>query len=439
MQPVDQALQLQAELAAINSVTSEDLVRNAKSSADLQIFQQNLDNAEDRVQVVKDVLSQLEPYDLTPEVAKVMDRQLDRSSSVLDRHEVTKDLELLTGVESLGLSLMPAQYLKSRLAGCESFLGDFMDMTRKVTQHIGISFHDAYVLFMASHDNLETQINLLDDTLKTTKDLKEGNRVVLGSRLFNLFKVNGKVPEDWTGNLSKLSRTISAINGNYLLSNRNSMNQIMSYFGNFEKASEEQGLERYLRLPVSVPTDRFRECSYPCKAKTTINLVAKQSVELMGGAYFYDISPVEKPAVVTSVDAVQDYLDRVYFQSKVEFEKSSQIEFPKAGNEVKALTVKEMTEMVTVLRQLLKEWRKAFEGADKYKLLDTDFKDVTKGILESDMPEDLKKQVQSSFLSIVKFRQQELVELRNGVNSYLLVIVNGLMELAYLSIKAGQE
>jgi hypothetical protein len=439
MSDIDQNIQFQAEMASINSVTSEDLVRNAKNSGDLQLFQERLDDAQDRVEVVKDVLLQLEPYDLNPQIAQTMDRQLDRSASVLDRQDAAKELELLTGAESLGLTLMPRDYLKTRLAGCESFLGDFMDLTRKVTQHLGISFHEAYTLFMETHDNLESQITLLEDSLSSLLPTSGDGAVVLGSRLFNLFKVNGKVDEDWTGNLNKLVRTITAINGNYLLSSKNSMNQILSYFGNFAGATEEKGLERYLGLPLSVPMDRFRECSYPCKEKTTVTLNAKQSVELMGGAYFYDVAPVEKVMASSNTDEVQNFLDRQYYQSTVGFEKSSEMVFPKLDNEVKALTAKEMKAIVTLLRQVLKEWRKAFEGTDKYKLLETDFKDVAKGILESDMSDTLKKEVQMSFSSIVRFQQNELLTLRNAVNKYLVLIVNGLMELSYMSIKANQE
>ena len=69
MGQINQDLQLAAEMAAVSVVKSEEIVGLARDSGQLDRFQQRLDEAKDRVGMVKSVLSQTEPHQVTPELA----------------------------------------------------------------------------------------------------------------------------------------------------------------------------------------------------------------------------------------------------------------------------------------------------------------------------------------------------------------------------------
>ena len=89
------------------------------------------------------------------------------------------------------------------------------------------------------------------------------------------------------------------------------------------------------------------------------------------------------------------------------------------------------------LKELLKEWTKVYEAGDKYKLADSDYNDVAKGIYESQMDDELKDKVLSAFSSIVRRNQMEFLNLRAVVTSYLTLVIHGLIELSNLSVKAN--
>ena len=334
---------------------------------------------------------------------------------------------------------MPSQFIFTRLVGCENFLGDFIKKSREVILRSNIAFKEAYIVFTQNQESLTEAVDALERGLEASGSFDNKETLLLGSRLFNLFKINGKVSEDWTGDVSKLSRTIAALSGNYYLNSKNAMNATMSYFGGFAGNTQEEGLSRFLLLPVSIPSERFKECTYPNKEFTTARITAKQSVELMGGAYFLDARQTKPAYKADSADDVDNYL-RLYLEEEYTgFQNSSEIIFPKLGNEVKSLTSGQCKAIAKHLHELLKEWRKAFDNGDKYKLADSDYNDITKGIYESEMSDELKDQVLTAFSAVVRKNQMELLTLRASVTNYLTLIINGLIELSNLSVKANTQ
>lgn len=436
MDDVDSNVNLALEMAAISAVKSEEIVGLAKEASDLNRIQNILDESKDRVQTVKAVLSTTAPHEVTPELARAMDNQLDRAVDVVI--PPTDGMEAVLGAEHLGYTLLPQDYLLTRLAGCENFLNDFFKKSKEVLARMGASAKEAYILVTQTHDNLETALDALEKSLEASGNFDSNQTILLGSRLFNLFKINGKVSEDWPSDLSRLSRTISGISNNYYLSSKNQLNTLMSYFGGFADADAETGRDRYLRLPVVIDNNRFKECSYPNKDLTTGAVTAKQSVELMGGAFFVDVR-LNNPArgQLSNDDAVGEYLTRHLDMEYVGFENNAPMIFPKLGNEVKALSSGQIKAVIKHLREVLKEWKKVFEGGEKFKMSESDFSDISKGIYESSMPEDLKDKALTAFSSLVRKNQMELLNLRVAVNSYLVLIVNGLVDLCHDSIKAN--
>lgn len=426
---------LAAEMAAINVVTSTELVEAATNAGDLNRYQNDLDNSKDRVQSVKDTLQTLKAHEVTPTLVSILDSQLDRSQVTIQPAEGVSAVE---GVEALGLTLMPKDYLLTRLVGCEGFLEDFFKKTREVSSQLSISFRETYILFTQSQDSLDKSVDLLENSLNTSPPFeKDREKILLGNRLFNLFKVNGKVDENWIENLSKLSRSLSGLSQNYYLNNRNNLNATLSYFGGFDGKNQVEAEERFLLLPTSIPSDRFKECTYPCPQHSTAAANAKQSVELMGGAYFVDIRQNHVDKATKSIGAVEDFVQRMIDIDMTGFDNSAPMIFPKLDFEIKSLSSAQIKAVIKMLREVLKEWRKVFDGGEKFKLGESDYTEITKGFYESDISDEMKDKLLTSFSAIVRKNQMELLNIRTAVNSYLVLIIAGLVELCHTSIKVN--
>lgn len=427
--------ELAVEMAAISAVKSLELVELSKGTLNLSEYQTDLSETKDRVQMVKSTLQATEDHAVTPALATTLDTALARSEVVIP---ATNDLDEVEGAEALGITLMPSQYRLTRLQGCESFMSDFFNKSREITIRIASQFKEGYILFTESQDSLERAIDHLEQQLNTvpTFDNKVEN-IRLGSRLFNLFQVNGKVSEDWAGDLTKLSRTIAGLSNNYYLNNKNALQATLSYFGGFADLSEEQAKERLLMLPISIPSDRFKECSYPARTKSISTGTAKQSVELMGGAYFVDIrqdKPAKQPKTILEME---QYLERMLEVDRTYFENNAEVVFPKIGNEIKSFSSPKIKLIIKLLREVMKEWRKVFEGGERYKLAESDYVEITRGIYESNLTEETKDKVLHAFSTLVRKNQMELMSIRSAVNNYLTLIINGLIELSYDSIKVN--
>lgn len=427
-------LQLAAEMAVISTVKSAELVEKAKDTAQLQQLQEKLDEDKDRVTVVKKVLSSLDDHGINLTLAKQMDNHLLRSDVDIS----ADDLGDVQGVECLGRTLMPSVYRKTRLQGCESFLGDFYRKAKEITAHITAGFHESYLLFTQSVDSLQTLVDLLEKELDAAPSFKAGTgTIALGTRLFNLFKVGGKVNEDWVGGVTKLSATLNALSTNYYLSSNTALNNTVRYFGGFADDNDGQALKRFLLLPKAVPSNRFKECSYPNKEHSNGNIVAKQSVELMGGAYFLDKRNERKNLNPTNVEQVVGYVHALIDLDGVEFFNSSPVEYPRVGTEISTLSSDTIRSLIKLMRSTLVNWRKAADLIERYKVSDSDFNDVTRGIYESAMSDEMKDRVQSAFASLVRKNQVDLLTNRAAVNNYLVLEFNGIVEICNTSIAAN--
>mgnify|MGYP001145062494 CR=1 FL=1 len=425
---------LAAEMAAVSAVKSTEIVAAASSAGELNAYQNKLDDSLDRVMDAQKTLQNLEAYEVTPEVAYEVDRSLTKAGVEIP---VAEGHESVVGAESLGISLMPKDYLMTRLMGCESFLGDFYKNSREVVQRIGASFKDSYVIFTESQESLSKSLDLLENLVDTHPDFASVESFILEHRLYNLFKVNGKVSQDWVGNLTKLSSTIGGLSTNYFLNSKNVLQSTFSYFGGFAGLDQVSADDRITQLPISIPSIPFKECTYPNNRHGGPNLVAKQSVELMGGAYFYDVRQKERAKQATNVDEVKDFLIRYQEFDGTGFENTDEYTFKELGAEIRSLSSKEIKAVIKLLRGVLKDWAKVFENAEKFKLLDNDYNDVIKGFLETDISEETKTLLAKWFSSIVRKNQMELLVIRASVSNYLTLIINGLIDVCNNSIKVN--
>lgn len=430
----DQEQLLAAQMAAVSAVKSTEIVEAAASAGQLNTYQTKLDAAADRVLETRKTLQMLQAYEVTPELAFDIDKDLDASGVEIPPVD---GLEQVQGVECLGVSLLPKDYLFTRLVGCENFLSDFFKNSRAIVQRIGSNFKDAYVLFAESQESLEKSLAILDNLVDTYPEFGSSNSFILEHRLYNLFKVNGKVDQKWVENLTKLSRTVGALSGNYYLNAQSHLQTVYSYFGGFSGVTQMEADERILLMPISIPSIPFKECTYPNARFASPNVVAKQSVELMGGAYFYDVRQKGVKKEASSIDEVKDFLIRFTEFDRTGFDKSAEYTLKEVGFEIDALSSKEIKAVVKQLRDINKEWAKIFEGGEKFKMNDNDYNDISKSILSSELDEDTKILLSKWFSSIVMKNQQELLTIRAQVSSYLTLITNGLIDVCNNSIKVN--
>lgn len=422
-------------MASVNVANSQEIVANANSTADLSDYQNQLADQKDRVQSVKDTLLGIKEHEVNPTLVKILDRSLERSEVEVPPAD---GMSAVQGAESLGLTLMPKDYILTRLMGVESFLDDFFKKSRQITQIMTTKFKESYILFTESEQSLAKQIDILENAISTSPPFdKDPQKVLLGARLFNLFKTHGKVSEDWTGELAKLSRSISGLTSNYYLNSRNNLNAIMGYYGGFAGLTQSEAEERYKLLGVSIPSVRFKECTYPNRKYSGPGAVAKQSVELMGGAYFYDVRQDKPLREVNTVNEVEDVVNRYVTIDGTGFDDSDPREFSSLDLEVKTLSAQQIKAVIKQLREIHKDWVKVYEGVEKYKLSDSDFNDICKGFYESELTDSMKDKLLTSFSMLVNKNQMELLKIRSSVNAYLVLVNSGLIELCFTSIKVN--
>lgn len=425
---------LAAEMAAINAAKSVELFDALRNTIQLNEIQTSLDSSADRVLDAQKILNSVEAWEVSPSLVQTVDERLNRAGVEIP---LEAGFDAVQGSESLGKTLLPKSFLLTRQAGCENFLTQFFKDTREVAIQMSASFRDAWTLFTQSEEGLHKALDMLEAEVDSYPDFVSTNSFILEYRLHNLLKVNGKVSTDWAGNLNKLSGTISALSGGYYLNNKQGLQTLMSYFGGFTQLTQEGAMNRLQILPISVPNNPFKECSYPCPSKNNQQVQAKQSVELMGGAYFYDTRLKNPPREVETMEQVGDFVDLYVKFNKTGFENSAERTHTEIGTEIKALSSKEIRTIVKSLRSLLKDWNTMFEKGEKFKVGDADFNDIIKGIVDADIDETTRMHIAKWFGALVRDNQMELLNIRVRVANYLTLIVNALVSICHSSIKVN--
>jgi hypothetical protein len=427
---------LSAQMAAVNSAKSVELFDALRGTIQLNEVQTALDNSADRVLETQKLLENVEAYQVSPALVETVDERLARAGVEIPLEVGFAEVQ---GAEALGHTLLPKNFLFTRQAGCENFLTQFFRDSREVAIQIGAAFRDTWVLFTQSEADLNKALDLLETQINSYPDFMSTNSFILEFRLFNLFKVNGKVNGDWTGNLNKLSSTISALSSGYYLNNKQTLNALMSYFGGFTSLNQAAAMERLQILPISIPDIPFKECTYPNRTHESLLTTSKQSVELMGGAYFYDTRLKNRPKRCETIDLISEFIDLHIKNDRTAFENNADLVHDQVGTEIKALSSKEIKAIIKSLRALLKDWNSMFEKSEKFKVGDADFNDIIKGIIDAEIDETTRMYIAKWFGALVRHNQMELLQIRVGVANYLTLIVNGLIQICNNSIKVNAE
>lgn len=419
---------LDSELAKISIVKSVDAVALAKDTNSLYDMQEKINENVNSVSVLKTILETSKPYELDQAIAGAIDAELKGSHVPLDDGKG----ESVVGAEQLGLTLVPSQYLKTRLGGCESFLSETASATVILIKRMGANFKNQYLLLAQSVESLQERLDLLAGVIGDSPYIPSNRyKLEIGYRLFNTFRTNNKLDEKWVNGFGKVDNTIKALTSSYYKNYTNNLNGIFSYFGGFEGLTREQAESRFLKLGSAVPDNIFKECIYVNQENTNKEVVARNSMTLMGDWYFLNTVDIDKKIPVT-VDDINSVIDSIIKYNKITFVASSEINYGKAPT-IGNLGTDDITSLHKLMSATLNSITKIHSGADKLDLGSTEYLNIIKSISGGDWG-GLEERITRAFERVVLFKANELSNIRSEVTNYLVLLINALIQLCNDSI-----
>lgn len=417
---------LDQQLAEISLVKSGELVRQAQDTNTMVEMHEKISQSIDKAKAVKDVLASTTPRQVSVSFGTLIDKQLQRIG-VFDSLE--QEQEEIAGVEQLGLTLKPDDYLKSRIKGCESFISSMVKKSKEIVISISEAVRDRYILVRESNASLMKRFEELDQALKDTPKMNRGDFKIKVPRGGAVFQVGGVIKEDWGNQLTRVNKTMTALVTSYYRNNRSASNELISFFGGFNGLSEEAALNRFYALPISISTYTFKECMFPVpNAGDGPNYKTLSSVELLGGYAFVNAFFKKRPSPFTNIKDTLAFLDTMLNTESIQFvHYKNQVR--ESDAEVDSLSTADMKAIILLGREVLTKAEKLFSEGDTYSIEGKDFVDVISTIDDADWSNDTKHVISKSFERIALKYNKEMLSNRVNVVQYLTLLLNALIGL----------
>lgn len=420
------------ELSEISITHSAELMELAQDTNQMSEMSDQLAQSADRALAIKTMLEETKPYQVSVSFGSTIDKQLKRIG-VIDVMEKTQPG--VTGVESLGISLMPRDYLATRIQGCESFIGEAVSKAKKLLISLSENIRDRYILLKESNRTLQRRLLLVENQLASAPKLIHGAAPIALDRNPTLFMVDGQIKEQWGAQLEKVDRTISALMTNYYKNNQSTINELVSYFGGFGRLSEDKAVERLLNIPSLLTPYVFKECLYPYRDLTRDGVKVTQSVELMGGRRFINAIDTRRPKQLTDLDQLDRFLDTTLNNDYVRFITSPKAEIngiPTVGS----FSTLEIKVIIKLCYGILNKTESLFSEGDVHTVEGSDYLDIVNVISDNDWDDGLKRKTIRAFERYVLHYNKEMLTNRVDVVEYLTLLINGLLNLCERSINA---
>ncbi|MGL5418667.1 MAG: hypothetical protein ACRDA9_04360 [Plesiomonas shigelloides] len=428
---------LDAELAKISIVKSAELTDLARDSSSLVDFQNIINNTSGQVNLVEAILENSKPHEITPEIAQFCDTTLIKAEVPLAPEDGPIPLEQ-AGCEALGFTLSPQQYKELRVAGCESFLGEAMSASARLVKRFSANMKDQYLLLTESVDSLQKRLNGLSDLLDETPTIRYGSSdIEIGYRLYNLFKANNKLNEDWAGNFNKVVGTLRALSGNYSRTYSDNLNDIFAFFGGFDGITKDDAEARLYSIPLYLNDIVFRECSFVNRELSTTAVQVKTSIVLMGESFFMNGIRNKRQAACLDIQDVTFFVDDLTKNNFITFTSHQEADYGKAPT-VKCLGTNEIKNMIKLMNSAIIEVTKIHSGFDKLELGNTEYVNIVKAISRNEW-DGFEETVLRNFETLVMNRHNDFANIRAKVTNYLILLINGLIELCKLSIESAKQ
>lgn len=232
----------------------------------------------EEVQTAIDTIEQRTDYELNLDIVNNIDNVINKHSNL-----VVKDGKpLINGTESFGLTMMPAEWRKTRSAALKQILGESYKNIKRWANQLSDNFHRRWVELITSTEVLETRLESLDSTLNIIGSINDGyDTVELNELISRSVSKMGKVigGDQAKGIQGEVNYILSCLKS-WEMEQVKFKNSVIRYFGN-DKNTDITVISRELpRL-------------FDIRAKTDTNegmLQAKQTRPMLDGYTFEGIS-----------------------------------------------------------------------------------------------------------------------------------------------------
>lgn len=408
---------LDHEMAAVSLASSDALMEQAKEGRDLVKLQTEIHDSIDRVEAVKKALGEVQPKDVTQLFGTIVDRQLDRVGirSFGDENEVA-------GLESLGLGLTPARYLETRIDACESFISDFADWSKRVTKRFFSDILEQLASLREDHDSLSSNAKILQDRAKDDNTLFGRNEFTLGPGS-RVLLMNGKLPSDLVAQLTRFVATTRAITTNFYRINQANTNEIISYFGGFAGASQEEAQERLLMLPGSLSRYQFKEAMFAIREESNDVYETRGSVELLGDRRYVN-SFLKDRSKRDNYEALQQWLELYRKHERIQLKKGK---FQDGDITMKGLSRAETEKALKCVFSTLADVEALFKQGDRYLIDGQEYKKMLAMLNNSEWDEPLKVEIGNAFTTLILTRNNEQVQVRADMVKYTTLVMSAML------------
>lgn len=426
---------LDAELAKISIVKSAEFTELARNNSELVKFQNAIADASSHAEMVQDIIGDLEPHQITPELAVYCDKVLTNSDVPIIPKDSPIALES-AGCEALGFTLMPDQYKALRTGAIKEFLGDAVGATVKLMRNFSANMKDQYLLMTESLASLEKRIALLEEQLDSKPTIKYGSgEVVLGYRLFNMFRVNGKVDESWYKRFNQVLTALRGMSQGYCKVYSDSLNDTFAYFGGFEGLDESEALVRLNAITDYVKTIKFKDCTLPARELSDGKLRVNKSVTIMGEYYFVNSYNGKGYLPCYAPEDVNDFIQQIVKDNVVTFTSDKEVDYGKTPT-VKNLGTFEIKALIKLMNSAIVEITKIHNEFNRYDVSSSEYVGIVKALSRSNLG-GLEDTIIRNFETLILNRHNQFAIVRGNVTNYLILLLNGLIEFCNMSIESG--
>lgn len=415
--------QIEMELATLNIANSKELMDQAKNADGQVKLQEKISESVNKLGAIKEVLEQTSPDQVTETFGNIFDRQLAKIG--------VTDFGQVDGLESLGYTLSPKDYLSSRIAGIEGFLDRLNDWGKRTINDFFDAVTDKMVIVKEGNRSLERRVNkVIAETGRVNP--KVGAKTIQVGRYARLLSKDGKIPVNLNEELLRVSRTVTAITTNYYRTNQANTNELISFFGKFNGLSEPDSVKRLLTLPSAVSRYEFREAMQPIPALSDNVKQTKGSVTMLGGRRFFNSFLINRQTA-GDLSKLQDWI--------TDYKANEQVRLGVVENSYDeeavfaSLGQKDILAITKTLRSILAEMQKLYDTGDTYLVGKKEYMDMIVQIKDNDWCRAFGEEVLNTFTELVLSRNNEQIQLRTDVTGYLTLLMNAVLSICELSLE----
>lgn len=415
------------EMAAINMGSSQVLAEASHNANAVLEYQKQVQEKLGVVNDLKDVISEINPHEVTPENAVIIDKQLERQGALVSK--------LVNGTETLGKELSPLEWKLSRITACESLISTLTDFLETSAKVIVSSFQDAKVALLMTVKDSKSALDALKEEVEGVGswNAPKGTTVDLGYHLFNHLKVDEKLPENIEAEFTRLANTIRALTLIYYKESSDGLNDLFRLFNGVNVCKTPEDVERYLfSIPYSLKHKRFTPCSIEESKENAARVY--RSPALMGDRYF-TCGVVDPKAFPKTLEGFEEWVRAFRDTAGVSFSKRPE-RVMKGDFLFPVLDKPTIEKLIKRMYETLESWEKTYEAGEREIMSIKELKNTFDELATINASEEVLGMLGYGFETLVKHNQNRLIELRSGVTRYLALEITALIQLVRLCIEA---